>query len=156
MVENKTEIIEFKDFDGHIILFCKNHYQSDISNIEGLRRIWALRCGYDYVEGSQSSDRFIANKLYEILKTILSKKHEFFYEILHYEIERRDRHEDSNPIETLISIYFSEIAFASVKDEKDGIITKKVILPKPQKKLFNKILNGTCSHDDYDLVKKSL
>ena len=53
---------------GHIILYCKNHYQvKDVSFIEGLKRIWAIKCGYDYNEADNSMLEYIADDLFNII-----------------------------------------------------------------------------------------
>ena len=56
---------------GHIILYCKSHYRvKDVSYIEGLKRIWAIRCGYDYNEADNSMLEYIANDLFNIIYEI--------------------------------------------------------------------------------------
>ena len=145
---------EFKGFDGHIILFCKGHYKCPNSYIKGLRIIWSIRCGYPYNEKDHSVDRYIANKLYSLLKELNPERISYIQERIHDDITCSWRFEkDSTPIEKLIYIYISEIANIQVKEKKGERYVWLFKLPKPMKKLFNKILSGKGSYDDYWLVE---
>lgn len=141
-MENLTNI------QGHIVLFCKNHYKyTDF--FQAIRMLWCIRCGYDFEDYNKSSDAYIANELYKIFKLLNPKKADYFYEILHGNIANTYKYEGLTPIETLILEYRSEIIMIQVK-EKVGKKWKTLVkLPKPKKRLFNRIFRGNGRYEDY-------
>lgn len=145
---------EYKGFQGHIILLCKNHYGTNIktSIIEKLKMIWAIRCGYEYNEKDNSSILSIINGLHKIIYPTI-KDHKKFQEDLH-EYLLSWLHGDSTTHERLILFYVSEISMMQIKDKSSNDKWKTLIkLPKPKKQLFNRILNGNGKYDDYYLIE---
>lgn len=133
---------------GHLVLFCKNHYKSP-SLLEGLRMIWAIRCGYNYRKDDKSVDRYIADEMYKIAVLCGCQN---IQEKIHDRLQWEYRYEGLTALESLIQIYCCEIAFVQVR-EKTGKVYKNIIkLPKPKKQVFNRILRGNGRYDDYKLI----
>lgn len=144
---------KIKGFDGHIILLCKNHYVCS-SIIEGLRMIWAIRCGYDYDPKETSSDRYIANKLYKLLKELLPERMEYLQERIHDDITCDWRFEpNTTPIQKLIYVYISEISWIQIQEKKGEEWIPIIQLPEPNKEVFNRILRGEGKYEDYWLIE---
>jgi len=143
---------QLENFEGHIVLYCKGWYSvKDVDFLTGLRRIWAVRCGFDIEHIDRSIDEYIANALYKTLKKINPNKIEYLFEIIHKEVNKTylSTYQGLSTIETLIMIYRSEIWQVSVKENDKQLIK----LPKPQKRLFKKIVSGKGDSGDYKLVK---
>ncbi len=147
---------QFTGFDGHLILYCKMQY--DVKNVDlltGLRRIWAIRCGYDYKQHDKSCDRYIANHLFEIYKELLPEKAARFYEIIHSEIENDFRYEGLTPIERLIYLYTSDIAHTQVREKVGSKYRAIIRLPRPLKRVMKRIVRGNGRYGDYKLIEKA-
>lgn len=145
-------MIELEKFEGHLVLYCKGWYSvKDVDFLTGLRRIWAIRCGFDVEHIDKSIDEYIANALYKTLKKLNPKKIEYLSELIHKEVSKTylSTYEGLSTIETLIMIYRSEIWAVSIKENGKTIIK----LPKPQKRLFKKIVKGKGEYNDYKNVK---
>lgn len=87
-------------FDGHIILYCKNHYNlKDVDFIVGLQRIWAVRCGlaFDSIRGSLNE--YIADNLHEIFAKCSPKKLPYFHQIMNKGLCDEWQYEGLNAIE---------------------------------------------------------
>lgn len=70
-------------FDGHIILYCKGHYNlKDVDFILGLQRIWAVRCGLPFDSVSGSINEYIADHLHDIFAKCKPQKLQYFHQIL--------------------------------------------------------------------------
>ena len=142
---------ELLGINGHIVLYCKNHYKHSNSIIEDLKKIWAIRCGYDYDSKDNTMVKNIIDNLYMILKPYISNEQRF-QENLHEHLLSW-MYKDLNTAERLIYFYCSELANLQVRkqisDKKWEWIVK---LPKPKKKLFNRILAGNGKYDDYKLI----
>jgi hypothetical protein len=148
--------ITLKSIEGHIILYCKGHYNVEsVDFLTGLRRIWSIRCGYDYRKEDKSADRYIANELFSLFKLLSPKKAEYFHEILHYDLEswRATRYKDLTFLETLIMVYRSEIWNIQIKEKQKVKYSSLIKLPKPQKRLFKRIVKGKGDYNDYKLIK---
>lgn len=131
---------ELKTFDGHLVLLCKGHYQSEdksLTFLDYLKRIWAVRCGLDIEHVDSYSYGYIANRLYKILIGCKPSN-----------IGHRD---NLTPIEKLIYIYKNQIADLQIRNEDETLIS----LPNPQKEIFNRILNGNIFYGDYELITNS-
>lgn len=145
------ETLDYDIFDGHIILLCKNYYTMKSGLVESLKMIWAIRCGYDYKKDNNSSLRYIMNHLYKMVdKTI--NDHVAFHEKMHESLTSFS-YKNLELIETLIHFYCSELAFLQIREKtsnnKWNILVK---LPKPNKRVFNRILNGNGRYEDYKLI----
>lgn len=141
-----------ENFDGHIILFLKNHYKvKDIDLFTGLRRIWATRCAIPFEFADKSMDTYIANRLYKILERISPNKIKYLHEIVHDELGKDylNTYKNLSHIETLIKVYSSEIAWSTVNEGGKKLYK----LPKPQKRVFNGILKAEEKYNNYKLVK---
>jgi hypothetical protein len=152
--------IELDDFQGHIILYCKSHYnfpKTEKGFFEGLKMIWAIRCGYDYELTGQDTLTYIANDMYRIIEKCLPTKIPYIMETMHRELVWNiGKPENLTPIEAIIWEYHSHISQMQIKEKSEG---KKryqwiVKLPKPKKRIFNRILNGNGRYSDYDLITK--
>ena len=144
---------------GHIILYCKSHYRvKDVSYIEGLKRIWAIRCGYDYNEADNSMLEYIANELFNIIYEICNIDIIDFQKKLHNEICNTlyQYEKDNLPIVRVIHYYRHQIAFLQVCDYNKEKNKKKTLikLPTPKKRLFKRILEGKGVYSDYNLISK--
>lgn len=145
---------EIKGFDGHIILYCKNHYTFPKGFINGLRMIWAIRCGYPYNENDHSADQYIANRLYKLLQELVPERMQYLQERIHDDITCDWRFASNTSfIERLISVYCSEIANIQVKEKRGEKFYSLIKLSKPMKKVFNRILRGNGKYEDYWLVE---
>lgn len=145
-------MVTLDSFEGHLVLYCKGHYAvNKVDFLTGLRRIWAVRCGFDVEHIDKSIDEYIANALYKIVKKVKPNKVEYLFELIHKEVSKTylSTYEGLNTIETLIMIYRSELWDTQVKDKGKTLIK----LPKPQKRLFKKIVSGKGEYTDYKKVK---
>jgi hypothetical protein len=145
---------ELKGFKGHLVLYCKGQYEVK-DFFEGLKRIWAIRCGYDYKFTSNDTLSFIAMELYEILlETQSPQKMKWIMEQLHRNLApkyRGDFVETLSPIEAVIWEYRSHLCNMQVKErnENTGKYYWLVKLPKAKPQVFNRILRGNGRYQDY-------
>jgi len=142
---------EIKGFEGHVVLMYKHHYVFD-NLLIALRQLWAIRCGYEYKEDDKSADRYIANKLYTIIQEVLPDKLTYFQEIIHEEICNTFRYPDYTPLEILISLYCSELTQLSMREQVGETWKWKIRLPKPKKRVLNRIFRGNGRYEDYKLL----
>lgn len=145
-------MIKLDDFDGHIVLYCKGwYYQDDVDFLVGLRRIWAIRCGYDYQENDKSADEYIADRLFKIIVQT-NPKLDFihFQRRLHKELSKTylSTYNGLDTIECLIKIYRSELMMLQIKEVRKILIK----LPKAKKRVFSRILKGRGEYNDYKLI----
>lgn len=148
-------MIQLKGFQGHMVLYCKLHYQvQNVTFLQGIRRIWALRCGLDqeHTEKGQS-DRYIANELYKILISLNPSIISNYYQIIHQELENNFRFEGLNALERLILIYRSEIMSIQIKEKLGEDYVSIIQLPEPNQPLFERIIAGRAEYSDYKLVE---
>ena len=147
--------IKLEVFQQHIILLCKGHYKYD-NIFVALKQIWAIRCGYEYDEKDTRVYTQIANDLYNILITIEPKKIDYMMSVIHDEINKPYSPKGMPPIEALIHEYRSMIFNSPISelDEKTNKRTILVVLPKPMKRVFNRILKGNGRYKDYELINK--
>ena len=138
---------------GHIILYCKSHYRvKDVSYIEGLKRIWAIRCGYDYNEADNSMLEYIANDLFNIIYEICDIDFIDFQKRLHKKVATSNN--EAPAITNIIIYYIYVLAFLTVADinSKTNIIKPLIKLPTPKKRVFKRILEGKGDYSDYKLI----
>lgn len=141
-------------FDGHIILYCKGHYNlKDVDFITGLQRIWAVRCGLSFEHIRGSFNEYIADKMHEILVKCKPQNLPYFYQILNKGLCDDWQYEDLNAIERVIMIYRNELMKLRIKNTELGKTKTLIKLPKPQKRLFKGIVSGKGKYNDYKLVK---
>jgi hypothetical protein len=147
-------MIKLEEFDGHIVLYCKGWYfqkKVDIDFLVGLRRIWAIRCGYDYEEDDKSIDQYIANRLYKIILETNPNIDLIDFQIrLHNEMAKDylSTYQGLNTIEKLIKFYRSELLCLTIVENKKVLID----LPKVKKRVFFKIIKGKGEYNDYKLI----
>lgn len=145
-------MIQLENFEGHLVLYCKGWYSvKDVDFLTGIRRIWAVRCGFEVEHIDRSIDEYIANALYKTLKKTNPQKIEYLFEIMHKEVSKDylDTYKGLTHIETLIKFYKSELSQLQIKEKNKWLVK----LPKPQKRLFKRIVSGKGNYDDYKLVK---
>ncbi len=150
----KTPIVLEDHFDGHLIFYCKGvYYQKNVSFIEGLRKIWAIRCGYEYKEGDKSADEYIANHLLDIIKIVSPSRLDYLYKTIHREINYSYRFPaNANSLERIILMYRSQIMDLQVREKVNNRWGWIVKLPNPKQRLFTRILKGKGKYDDYKLI----
>ena len=149
------ENVEITPIQEHIILYCKFHYYVDsVSRIEGLKRLWAARCGYDYNEQDNSCLEYIANDLFKIICTISNFSIIEFQKELHKAMFDYYRSEKDSVIERVINYYIFQLSYISVADYNATSGKTKMLLnlPKPKKRLFKRILKGKGDYNDYNLL----
>jgi hypothetical protein len=154
-------IILEEKFDGHIILYCKGHYNlKDVDFITGLQRIWAVRCGLAFEHISGSFNEYMADKLHEIFAKCNPKKLPYFHQIMNKGLCDEWNYGNLNAIERVIMIYRDELSMLQIKESKAKLLGKPmsgyktlIKLPKPQKRLFKRIVSGKGQYNDYQLVK---
>ena len=160
-MENKP--IELDEFQGHIVLYCKHHYKTpkgDKGFFEGLKMIWAIRCGYKYELTGKDTLTYIANDMYSIIRKCMPKRLEHLMETLHREINWGiGKPENLSAIEAIVWEYGSMISQMQVREKKEGRKRYSWIvkLPKPKKQVFNRILRGNSNYEDYyKIVEKKV
>ena len=145
--------IELEAFQGHIVLYCKGHYKHD-DFFEGLKMIWAIRCGYDYEYTSKDTLSYIAMDMYEIIAKTQAEQLSWVMRQLHVNLvplSVDSRSANLSPIEAIIWQYRIVLSNMRVK-ERDKVTGKYkwlVKLPKPKKRIFNRILRGNGEYHDY-------
>lgn len=159
------EPITLEDFQGHLVLYCKGWYntKNDVDFFDGLKRIWAVRCGYDYKpnEGDRVLE-YIADSMFEIIidcKRINSTKEmKWLMDVIHKGVSDQAFWKPKNmtPTRALIWEYRTMISNLHIKERPEG---KKrhvpiVKLPKPMKRVFKRIINGNGRYEDYNLITK--
>jgi hypothetical protein len=142
-------------FDGHIILYCKNHYNlKNVDFITGLQRIWAVRCGLDVQHINSSFNEYIADKMHEIFAKCKPNKLSYFHQILFKGLCDEWGYEGLNAIERVIMIYANELFQLQIKEKVSDKRYKTLIkLPKPQKQVFKRIVAGKARGNEYNSVK---
>jgi hypothetical protein len=145
-------------FQGHIILYCKGHYKVKTDKFfEGLKRIWAVRCGYDYEHSSSDILVYVANDMYRIIAACQPERLSYLMEVIHKEVGNQAFYKPQNmtPIEAIIWEYRSIISNLQVREKVDNKWKLLINIPKLKKQIFNRILNGNYRNDDYDKITKS-
>ena len=157
----KNKPIELDAFDGHLILYCKGWYRNNKNEsfFEGLKKIWAIRCGYDYnPEEGDNVLQYIANSMFGLIieceKIDSPDKIKWLMDVVHKDVSVRSFKptDIDTPIKDLIYSYRGRLMALAIRDvaNKDELIK----LPKPMKRVFNRILNGNGRYGDYKLIKK--
>lgn len=148
-------IILEEKFDGHIILYCKGHYNlNDVDFIVGLQRIWAIRCGLNPECANNRLNEYIADRLHKIFAKCRPTKLPYFHQIMNKGLCDEWQYKDFNAIERVIMIYRNELMQLQVKENNNGKFKTLIKLPKPQKILFKRIVGGKGQSSDYKLVKE--
>lgn len=164
------EPVKLDTFDGHLVLYCKGHYvntktktkeKAETDFFEGLKKIWAVRCGYDYKPEGDRVLEYIADHMFEILVDCKAlsdpTKIKHFMDVIHKGVyDQNFKPQGMSPIRALIWEYRTMICGLKIKELPKG---KKrhvpiVILPKPMKRVFNRILNGKGEYKDYEKITK--
>lgn len=152
-------MIKLEKFQKHIVLYCKGQYNIPEGNkgfFEGLKMIWAIRCGFHYEYTSKDTLTYVANDMYEIISICLPHKLSDMMNNLHREINWSiGRPENLIPIEAIIWEYRRILSNMQVRERPEG---KKryqwlIKLDNKQPRLFNRILMGNGEYEDYRKVK---
>ena len=147
--------IELETIKGHIVLYCKGHYKFD-NFFEGLKMIWAIRCGYDYELTSKETLSYVDDEMYEILlETQTPERMRYIMGMFHRNLVPYFKN-DYSLIEAVIWEYRSHISNMQVKEsykDKKGYY-ELVRLPKAKRRVFNRILRGNGKYGDYHLITK--
>lgn len=154
-------MIILEKFQKHIVLYCKGQYdipEGDKGFFEGLKMIWAIRCGYDYELTSNDTLTYIANDMYSIISKCMPEKLPFLMDQIHRGINpfiSFTKPENMTPIEAIIWEYRSILSNMQIREKPEG--KKKyqwlVKLDNKQPQLFNRILRGNGKYKDYEKVK---
>jgi hypothetical protein len=167
------EPITLETFQGHLVRYCKGAYanskttsreKAQVDFFEGLKMIWAIRCGYQYEQND--SDRvfeYIADEMFEIIsrcKRLDSvEKFRHFMDVLHKELYDQAfyKPKDMSPIRAMIWEYRMIICQLQIFERPEG---KKrhvpiVKLPKAMRQTFSRILNGNGRYDDYRKISEN-
>lgn len=150
-------MVTLEKFQGHIVLLCKMHYKyEDI--FQALKKIWAIRCGYDYKDAGDDVYAYIAIDMYKIIKLCEPNRFDHYMDSILREISFKgfSKPKDMTPIQAIIWEFRSILCNLQIKekDSKGKYITL-IKLPKPMKMVFNRILRGNGRYKDYDLISKS-
>lgn len=142
-------------FEGHIVLYCKGYYNLDnVRFIEGLQRIWAVRCGLDVEFANSHLNENIADALYRIMEKLIPNKLEYLWQIIHREVAKTylSQYEGLSCIEKLIMIYRSNIMRIRIKEKVHKNYRTLIKLPKPKRQVFKRIVLGNGEFNDYKLI----
>ena len=147
-------MITLEKFQAHIVLYCKGHYNvKDVDFLVGLRRIWAVRCGLSVEHISRRADESIADEMYRILEQTIPQKMPYLYQGIHRDIANNWKFGNLLPLECLIMMYKNEIHMTQTREKINKNYQWLIKLPKPQKRLFKRIVNGKGEYNDYNSVK---
>jgi len=144
--------IKLSPMQGHMVLFTKGHYTNhECNQLEGLRMIWAIRCGLDYEHTKDGqSDEYIADELFRIIQKLMPNKAVRMWEILHKELANGSyQYEGLNAIERTIMVYRSELFGMRVREKVGNKWHWLMTFPKSKKQVLNRILRGNGRYNDY-------
>lgn len=151
-------MIKLEKFQKHIVLYCKGHYKipdGDKGFFEGLKMIWAIRCGYDYELTSRDTLSYITDDMFKIIMQCEPQRLQHLICNLHREINWGiGKPANLTPIEAIIWEYRSILANLQIRksipntDDYETIIDIEPL----QVNLFNKILSGKGEYTDYEKV----
>jgi hypothetical protein len=137
------------------MLLCKNHYKYN-DFFEALKMIWAVRCGYDYTLTSKDALSYIADDLYDIIRKCQPEKLPYLMETIHKEVTNPAFCKPTmTPIEAIIWEYKSIIHRMQIKELIEEKYEPIILLPKPQGRIFNRILRGSGKHTDYYTITEA-
>jgi hypothetical protein len=153
-------MVELETFQGHIVLYCKGHYKIPKDKFfEGLKMIWATRCGYDYELTSKDTLSYIANDMYDIIRQCANDTQLIrLQEQIHSGIGDQSSWKPQNmsPIDAIIWEYRSVISQLQVKERRGKRYRWIIKLPSAKKRIFNRILDGKGEYHDYELINPTL
>lgn len=159
VIMKKKEPIKLKPFQGHIVLYCKCQYQvPTVDFFDGLRKIWAIRCGYDYDHTTKDVDTYIANDMLEIIIKTKAKKLSDLFDTIHRNLTfpgSIGKPEGMTSIEPIIWEYRGILQNLKVREKnKSGDWEWIVQLPEPKTEIFERIIQGEGKYEDYYLIKE--
>lgn len=144
--------IELDVFDGHLVLYCKGKYETK-DFFEGLKRMWAIRCGYDYEYSNDDVYRYVANHLFKIIIRCDLQRIEHLMDDIHRELTWSiSTPENLTPIQALIWRYRSIIIGMQVREKRGSRYYPLVRLPKPKVRVMKRILRGNGRYQDYEVI----
>ena len=149
------EIVKLTPIQGHLIFLCKGHYEYD-DLFDALKRLWAVRCGWDWQLAGNDTYTYIADDLFEIMMLCKGLDINTNMEYVHREINCEIfKPENMLPIQALIWEYKRILSQVQVKkslgnDEYYDLVT----LPEPNNELFERIFRGESQYEDYKLIEK--
>jgi hypothetical protein len=137
---------ELSSFDGHLVLYCKKHYSvPNVDLILGLQRMIGVYCGND---AKDIAKRHILTKLSKIVSILYSDWNiEQILSHVHEAITNK-WYEDLSVEHKLIVEYVVLICHVQTKQGRKILVK----LPKPQKRLFKRIIRGNGNYNDYKLI----
>lgn len=150
-------MVELEKFQGHIVLYCKGHYGPkngmDVPEfLEGLKRIWAIRCGYAYEHTASDTLSYIADDMWKIISTSMPERLEYITSQMHRQLCGWFLPKGLNAIESIVWYYRGILSDLKVKDINDGKSITLVKLPKPMCRVFNRIVAGNGKYEDYWII----
>lgn len=154
-------MVELDKFQGHIVLYCKGQYGPregmDTSQFfEGLKRIWAIRCGYDYEYTSSDVLSFIADDMYKIIIDCLPQRLEHIMSQMHRQLCNKSFYipDNLNTIESVVWYYRSVLSNMQIRDtnKETNELIDLIKLPAKLPDIFNRIIAGDGEYKDYWLI----
>ena len=153
-IKTTQEIIRLDPFQGHIVLLSKGWYKYN-NLFEALRMIWAIRCGYDYKFTTKDVDSYIADEMWKIIMLCCPERLGYYIDNFHRGIceQGLGKPKDMTPIQAIIYQYYSIISGVQIRKRNEkGEYIPIIILPKPLKRVFNRILRGNGRYSYYKLI----
>jgi hypothetical protein len=148
----KKETVKLTPIQGHLILLCKGHYKYE-DLFDALKKIWAIRCGWDWNLARNDTYTYIANDLFEILSLCKNLDVNITMENIHRSInDSLGKPENLLPIQALIWEYRCQLSNIKVREtNENGEYYDLITLPESNKELFERIIKGEGKYDDYKL-----
>ena len=148
------ETVKLTPIQGHLIFLCKGIYKYD-DLFDALKKLWAIRCGWDWQLAKNDTYTYIANDLFELMMLCKGLDINVSMEQIHRDINESWVGKPANmlPIQALIWEYKRILSQVQVKDTlKNGEFYDLVTLPEPNNELFERIFKGEGHYEDYKLI----
>lgn len=150
----KKETVKLTPIQGHLIFLCKGLYKYD-NIFEALKKLWAIRCGWDWQLSNNDTYTHIADDLFKIMTLCKGLDINISMQNIHRNINesRIGKPPNMSPIQALIWEYGRILSQVQVKESlKNGEYYDLVTLPEPNKELFERIFRGEGHYEDYKLI----
>lgn len=156
-MKNKETVV-LDTFDGHLVLLCKGHYLKNEDFFDALRNFWGVRCGCDF---GDEGDRFlenVADTMFKIMRKCNPERMEYFHEVLHRELTYKPflglhtKPQNMSHIRAVVWEYRSFLLQLKISEIVDEKRHKLISLPKPQRRIFRRVIQGKGEYSDYKLI----
>ena len=133
-------------FQGYVVLLCKEHYEYDDLFVS-LRKLWAIRCGYDYEYTPSDVDKYIANDMFNIIKKISNRDDGYIVQRIHDSLVGNTYYRgELEPIQKVLLAYVDIIRFTQIKERRGNRYISLVKLPPVKKRILNKVFKNNKYH----------